>query len=173
MIQRKPRPTSPHSQSYPSSQPANSRPQYAEFLSHNSIRERINRRKRNHSPEATRQPRSRNVRFAEDHEEIGGPVHFSSDSDSDSSTDSDSDSSGRASTQPRPRSRSPPRVVVVQPQRESSATIVERSPRDSGTGGVMRGSSHRGQERVRREGVMYEYREPRDQRRVRDFRRYV
>jgi hypothetical protein len=80
-------------------------------------------------------------------------------------------------------------VVVVQPQRERSAIIVERSPRRSWAGGErrasgltpgvgMRGPSYRGQgrerERVGSEGVMYEYREPRGQGgRVRDSRRYV
>lgn len=186
--QRNPRAISPQTRPYPSSQPVPSRPQHAEFQTHNSVRERISRRKRIHSPEATSPPRSRKVRFVEGHEEISGPV--CSNSNSDSSSDSDSDSPPRASSQPRPRSRSRSRlpvVVVVQPQRESSTRIVERSPRSIWAGGerrvsglnagLMRGSgSNRGQgrERVGSEGVMYVYREPRGQgRRVRDSRRYV
>jgi hypothetical protein len=194
IIQRIPRAISPQAQPYTSSQPGPSRPQHAEILSHNSIRER---RKRIHSPETTSPPRSRKVRFVEGHEEIDGPpVYFNSDSDSslDSSSDSGShrrpgSSSSRASIQPRPRSISrPPVVVVVQPRRENSARIVERRPGVSSSwaggelrgselnGGVMRGpyrGQGREQQRVGSEGVMYEYREPRGQGRTRDYRRYV
>jgi hypothetical protein len=191
IIQRSPRGISPQTRLYPSSHPGPFRPHNVEIQTHNSIRERINRRKRIHSPETTSPPRSRKVRFVEGHEEIGGPVYFKSDSDSSSGSDSDCrpGSPPRASTQPRPRSRSRPSVVVVQPQRTSSARIIERSPRSSWPGGErrvsgltpmgeMRGLSYRGQGRERQhvssEGVMYEYREPRGQgRRVRDSRRYV
>ncbi|CEJ60871.1 hypothetical protein PMG11_09426 [Penicillium brasilianum] len=169
IIQPSPRVVSPQgTRGNTPSHPTTRRPHDAETTTHNSFRERMNR-KRVHSPGLTSLPRSRKVRFREGHEEIAGPVYFNSDSDS--SSDSDSDSGGhpgpsQVNTRSRPRSRSGYGQVVV-------TQVVERRPRDSRGGGetadLRRGSL---QERVGSGGVCYVVREPKNPERRRDYRRH-
>lgn len=183
IIQRNPRETAPRSTTTASASQATD----VDIITHDSIRERINR-KRFHSPLSS-PLRLRKVRFREGHEEIDHPVYSTSDSDSDSESSSDSGSgsdsesesgldsaSGPSPTGSFVRSRHRPPVVLRQPRRESPAAIVERRP---GAGGVQAGDELRGsmrgrqRERVGSEGVMYEYRQPRVQGRGGDTGRWI
>ena len=185
IIQRNPRETAPRSTTTASA----SRATDVDIITHDSVRERINRNRFHSLPFPPL--RLRKVRFREGHEEFDHPVYSSSESDSDSDSSSDS-SSGSSSesesesgldgaSEPSPtgsfvRSRHQPPVVVRQPRGDSPVEIVERRPGAGGVqaGDVLRGSMRgRRRERVGSEGVMYVYREPRGQGRGGDLGRWI